>query len=344
MSSSVDKTSGETNSLFSVQNILIAGVAWGVLALLYFLLFSIATPGEERPAWYVIGTYIFELGAYLGAAILCFRNWRSPQIVSGRGVWLGFGIGMLLYFVGGLLFGYWEIILKQEPIVSPGDFFYVPAYLFLSGGMVAAVISRKLNLEIWQWGIVAGIAAAGIALAIWLSIATPANSEPAVAPAPAAAPVAKKPNPPKPAAAKAPPLKKPVTPAAPPAKAVAPVAEEKTPGWVISLEKVLEPLGPIFSIFYVACDVFLLIVATTVLLAFWGGRFSLSWRMIAGAAFSYYIADMWLKYADTFIGDEYQSGGLLEVFWVFSGVLFAIGAVLEFDTSSRSRQRGRRRA
>ena len=51
-----------------------------------------------------------------------------------------------------------------------------------------------------------------------------------------------------------------------------------------------------------------------------------------------------LSIAPAFIGDDYQSGGLLEVFWVFSGVLFAIGAVLEFDTSSRSRRTGRKRA
>jgi hypothetical protein len=36
----------------------------------------------------------------------------------------------------------------------------------------------------------------------------------------------------------------------------------------------------------------LLIIATTMLLAFWGGKVSLSWRMIAAAAFSLYIADM----------------------------------------------------
>jgi hypothetical protein len=90
-------------------------------------------------------------------------------------------------------------------------------------------------------------------------------------------------------------------------------------------------------------DVLLLIIASTLLLAFWGGRFSQSWRMIAAATFSLYIADMWFKYAGANIPD-YQSGQLLEVFFVFSGVLFGIGAILEHDLSTRSRRTpGRRR-
>jgi hypothetical protein len=66
------------------------------------------------------------------------------------------------------------------------------------------------------------------------------------------------------------------------------------------------------------------------------------WRMIAAAAFSLYIADMWFKYTAT-LPQDYESGSLLEVLFVFSGVLFAIGAALEYDVSSRSRRSSRRR-
>lgn len=356
MSSSLEKSSEKASGLqsfLSVQTVIVAGITWGVLALLYFLLFSISAPGEERPLWYSIGTYIFEEVAYLGAAVLCFRNWRSPQIVSGRNVWLGFGLGMSCYFLGNLLFCYWELVLHQEPIVSPGDLFFVPAYLFLAWGMILAVISRRLNLEVWQWAIVAAIAVAGIALAVWLQVASPDDASSATPPLPAVTTQVAKATSPKKAiaATKAPAVNKTATvvktaQAKPSAikSQPAPTGENQAPAWVISVEKFLEPLGIFLDIFYVVSDIFLLIVASTVLLAFWGGRFSQSWRMIAGAAFSYYVADMWLKYANAFIGKDYQSGGLLEVFWVFSGVLFAIGAVLEFDTSSRSRRTGRKRA
>lgn len=292
--SSVYNKSHRPKSMLSTQSIVLANLGWGTLALLYFLLFSARIPGsdgiERRADWYVIGTNIFEAIAYLSAGVLCLRNWRSPQIVSGRNVWLAMGIGMLCYLIGGIFFGYTEIVLKEEPIVSLGDVFFVITYLLLGMGMILAVASRRLNLETWQWTIVLAIGAFGSALA-WLISNQPQAT-----------------------------------------------VQEQTPTWV-------ESIAPILNWFYIVSDVLLLIIATTLLLAFWGGRVSLSWRMIAAAAFSLYIADMWFKYATNWI-PNYQSGEILEVFWVWSGVLFGMGAVLEYDASlNRSRRAiGRKRA
>jgi hypothetical protein len=282
--SSSSNNSYRSKSLFTNQNIILASIGWGVLALLYFLLFSAKVPGadgvESRADWYVIGTNIFEALAYLGAGILCLRNWRSPQIVSSRNVWLAIAVGMLSYFLGGIFFGYTEIVLNEEPDVSIGDVFFVLTYLSLGAGMILAVASRRINLEKWQWLIVLAIGLFGSLLAWWISMQQATSTE---------------------------------------------------------------LLVTILNWFYVVCDVLLLIIATTLLLAFWGGRVAQSWRMIAAAAFSLYIADMWFKYAQ---GPNYQSGEILEVFWVFSGVLFGMGAVLEHDASlSRTRrERGRKRA
>lgn len=354
MSSSLDKSRSKS---FSVQTIVFAEVIWAVLALLFFLLFSVTEPGQARPVWYSLGTSIFEIGAYFSAALLCFRNWRSPQIVSGRKVWLGIGVGMFCYAIGSLLFTYWETFLGRDAAVSPGDFFFVITYLFLGWGMVLAFADRRLNLEIWQWGIVGGIAAISIAFATWLTL-TP---EPAKADFWGIAPVSAQTAP----AAPAKPTSKPAQPSIKPSAAasvkaqsstpksaapfITPVVEESSqaandpPAWVSAIEDALAPLKTFLDYFYVMADVFILIVATTLLLAFWGGRFSQSWRMIAAAAFSLYIADMWFKYATTRLAD-YQSGDLLEIFWVFSGVLFGIGAALEFDLSRSRRTSGRRRA
>ncbi len=345
MSSSVEKSSNP-QSLLSGQNVVYAGITWSVLALLFYLLFSISVPGEERPFWYSIGTYFFEQIPFLVAALLCFRNWRSPQIASGRNVWLGIGLGLLSYFIGNLLFGWWELYWGLDPAVSPGDFFFVLFYVCLGWGLVLAILPRRLNLEPWQWATVIVSAVSAIALGVWLLLSAPANAQEASALIDA--PVTQQLSPSKPSqtfvAQKAPLVKE--TPKAPAKKA--PAAPENTskhqpPGWVLSLEKVLEPLATPLSFFYIAGDVFLLIIAALLLLAFWGGRFAQSWRMIAAAAFSFYIADMWFTYATDHITD-YQSGFLLEVFWVFSGVLFAIGAALEYDNSIRSRRAGRKRA
>ena len=364
----MDKSSSSPKSFPSVQTIVLAEIVWAVLALLFFLLFSVPLPGQGRPLWYAVGTVAFEEIAYLTATFLCFRNWRSPQIVSGRNVWLCIGAGMLFYFLGNLLFFYWETILRQEAAVSPGDFCYIFTYIFLIVGIILAVVSRRLNLELWQWGVVTVIAALSIVIA-WFVSSPVSGSVPqsfliqpvAAQTAPAAKPIAK------PAALKASPKTAPAVKAKPsPPVAPVPAATEKQvpeaapgtqmpattteqkpppPEWVLALEETLKPLKRFVNGYYIVCDVLLLIIATTLLLAFWGGRFAQSWRMIAAAAFSLYIADIWFKYTTTHL-TNYQSGGFLEVFWVFSGVLFGIGAALEHDLSSRARSRAgaRRRA
>jgi len=349
--SNVSDKSSNPKPLFSVKAIVIAGVVWAVLALLFFLLFSITPPGEERPKWYLIGTYVFEEVAYLFAAVLCFRNWRSPQIVSGRQVWLGIGLGMFFYFLGNLLFGSWELIWGLEPDVSLGDLFYIATYISLGWGMVQAVISRRLNLEKWQWAVVAAITAVGVVLAYWITVLD-APAQAAFLPSPERVEIVAQVTPAASPPAAKPPAAKPPVPAVGPkeTKAVRPVRQPKTepakasaPDWIVKLDDQLKPLASPISLFYVVADVFLLIIATMLLLAFWGGRFSQSWRMIAAAALSLYIADMWFKWAEK--RPDYQSGSLPEVFWVFSGVLFAIGAALEYgtSTSSRSRRSGARK-
>jgi hypothetical protein len=293
--SNIYNKSYASKSLFSTQNLVLANIIWGVLALLYFLLFSAKIPTattegvqELRAEWYVIGTNIFEALAYLGAGILCLRNWRSPQIVNSHNIWLAIGGGMISYFFGGIIFGYMEIVLKQEPFPSIADIFFVTTYLLIVPGMVWAVASRRIKLELWQWIVTLAIGIFSSALAWLISNKTPCQEE--------------------------------------------------------SIAAGATQLASILNWFYVVSDVLLLIIATALLLAFWGGRVSQSWRMIAAAAFCLYIADMWQKYDTT--SCNYQSGGILEVFFVLGGVLFGMGAVLEHDASwNRSRrERGRKRA
>jgi hypothetical protein len=353
--SSADKSSDK--SLLSVQTIVLAKIAWAVAALLFFLLFGVTAQGEARPFWYSIGTSIFEATAFLVAALLCFRNWRSSQIISGRSVWLGIGLGMFFYFLGTLTFTYWELGLGIDPEISPGDFFFVLSYIFLLWGMFQAVFSRRLNLELWQKGVIVGIAVVGITISATLSRAQPAEDKPNawLDPAYAAEAVSLEPitniS-----------FKETVSSIFVPfsaaqtldfpaidfsdstASLIAATTESTTPPpeWAVTLEQQLQPLKLPVNWFYLLSDVVLLVLATTLLLAFWGGRFSQSWRMIAAAAFCLYIADIWFKYAITNL-PGYQSGGLPEVFWVFSAVLFGIGAALEYDLSIRSRRTGSRR-
>lgn len=289
--------------------IVLFAIAWAIVSLLFFLLFSISPNDEGRPYWYRVATYILENGAFLGAAILCLRNWRSPQIVSGRSVWLALGLGMVSFFIANLFLGYWELILKQEPDVSPGDFFYILMYLFVGAGMFLAVLSRRLSLSIAQWFVVATIGLAGSGIVYFLYAASNDSGDDSGS-----------------------------------TEAAAPAADAVVkPAWATAIDSMLAPLADVFALLYVVGDILLVILATTLLMAFWGGRFSLSWRFIAAAAFCFYIADVWFAWAIRYI-PNYETGALPEVFWIFSGVLFAIGAALEYDLSNKSRRSSRRRA
>jgi hypothetical protein len=383
------KKSQSSKPFLPVQVIVLAAAGWALIALLFFLLFSQLIPRQGFPVWYRIVTYVLEEVSFLGATLLCLRNWRSSQIVSGRTVWLMLGLGMLSYFTGNLILAYWELGLGKSPDVSPGDIFFLLTYFFMGAGMLLAVLSRRLNLTVIQWIIVVVIAVLGVAIAYFTSIAVPEeeafnntvpgiNQPVLVAQAP---PAAASPNSPPPvsdvtptvpaatpaqtqapAATPAPPAQTqaPATPPAPPAQVQPPAAQptpqvpvsptpateeptaEDAPGWAIAIENFLVPYSGIVSWMYIVGDISLLVMATTLLLAFWGGRFSMSWRFIAASAFSFYIADIWFNFATNYI-ENYTTGALLEVFWIFSGVLVSIGAALEYDLSTRSRRSGRRR-
>ncbi|PZV08366.1 MAG: hypothetical protein DCF32_05075 [Leptolyngbya sp.] len=303
-----------------------ACIAWGVATLLFFLLFT--APGEDgtQPGWFLLGINLLETGAFFLAALLCFRNWRSTQIVSGRIVWFWIGLGLLSYVFGNILFFLWGNLWGLDPAVSLGDFFYIFSYIFLAAGMFKAVLPRRLNLEFSQWLIVVGIGLGGILLTIFVNLAA---AEAAVVPA-TPAPIY--------LAQAAPPVAPEVVPPAVPE----PVAEASSaPGWVLQLDSLLGPLEDGVGLLYLIGDIVLLIIAGTLLVAFWGGRYSQSWKLIAIAAFCLYIADMFFAYAVN--TGTYLEGSLWEVFWTFSAVFFGLGAVVENAVSVNSRRSTRRR-
>ncbi len=292
----------ELNALLSGTNIVYGGLIWSAVTILFFLLFSVTAPGEDSPLWYLLGTYLLETVPFGIGAWLCYRNWKSPQIASGREVWLFIGLGLSCYFIGNFLFGLWELYFNLSPEISPADLFYLSFTFLVGWGMVLAVLPRRLNLEMRQWLVVGGIAFVGFLFAIWLLSGSSVEAE-------EAADLATTPD---------------------------------LPGWVTAIDTLLTNFASPVNFFYIIGDLCLLIIAATLLLAFWGGRFSQSWRMIAAAALAKYIADASFKYATKAL-PTYESGGLLEMFYVFSGVLFAIGAALEYQVSASRPSRARRR-
>ncbi|XGB42314.1 MAG: hypothetical protein LVS60_19660 [Nodosilinea sp. LVE1205-7] len=150
MSKSPPPLTKKQSSVFLVGS----GIAWGIITLLFFLLGSTPTKADSQPEWFLAGTNLLETSAFVIASLLCFRNWRSSYIVSGRKAWFWLGSGLLAYGCGNILFFLWGTIWGLDPVVSPGDFFYIMSYLFLATGMINAALQRRLNLESSQWLIV----------------------------------------------------------------------------------------------------------------------------------------------------------------------------------------------
>lgn len=332
----MSKQSSTGSNSLSTNTLILLGIAWALVALLFFLFFSVPPPGETQPDWYFVGITVLETGAFILSGIVCLRNWRSSQIVSGRGVWLLIGLGLISFAMGNILFYIWGNVWELEPDVSLGDIFYLLSYVFLAGGMLRAVLPRRLDLDLRQFALIAVIGLVGIALAFIFnyvlvgeeiatlsssSLATSGSGGLLVAQSYAAD-------------FTLPSVSRAVVTGLSPTLAAA-------PAWAESLDAQLAPLAPYATLLYVLADCLLLVVAATLLVAFWGGRFSQSWKLIAVAAFCLYIADMFFAYQVNL--SDYQEGSLWEVFWTFSAVFFGLGAVVEHSVSSRSRRTSRRR-
>ncbi len=239
---------------------------------------------------------------------------------SGSIVWLLMGIAILSFLIGNIFFSSWELVWHLNSTGSLGDPFFCIFYSFLSLAMVIAVASKRVRLNIYQWLIVIGISIYAATLVTWI-LKPPASSLAATAPQPAI-------------------LTSQVQGSETTASSnsittpevATPVSDSTSnpPDWVMFFDGILKPYGQTLNSFYVWCDVALFSLATMMILAFWGGRISNAWQVNAQAIICFYIADMWYAYAGNQIKD-YQGGFMIEVFWIFGAIQFAVAAVTEFE-------------
>ncbi len=318
------KNSSNWQVLFTGEYVIYGGVIWSVISLLLYLIFSVVEPGTTRPTWFILTTTWMEEISLIVAGCLCWRNWRSSCIPNGRGVWLFFTIAIFAFGFGNLWFCLWEVLWGLNPAASAGNPWFVLFYLMLIAGVRLAILDREIQLAHQQWLMVLSVATCGLIVGCWLTTAT----------------------------AKAELLPTTVTPMinlqqgtvareAVNLPIVTP-QHDSTPKWVLDVDRAMQPLVTTFNLFYILCDLVLLIFATILLLGFWGGNLSLPWRTIAQAVLCFYIADTWFAYANNRV-QGYTSGSIMEVFWIFGIVQFGIAAALEFDNSIRSRRLDRRR-
>jgi hypothetical protein len=318
------------------------GIIWAVISTVLYLNFSVVDAQAARPVWFIFATTGLEEIGLLISGYLCWRNWQSPDIPSGRAVWLLFAIAIFAFFSGNLWFYLWEVQWGLDPAASAGNPFFVLFYLMLIAGMRLAILDRDVQLAPQQWVIVGTVAAIGLTIGCWLTT-LPARA--AVPPTPSSVEIAQ-------ASSNRSLTTGMITPTISHQSLAEPlpwrivkstsIGSAQPPEWVLAIDRSMQPLVTTFNLFYVLCDLVLLAFATILLLGFWGGQLGLPWRMAAQAVLCFYIADTWFAYANDRV-QGYESGSIMEVFWIFGIVQFGIAAALEFDNSIRARRLARRR-
>jgi hypothetical protein len=310
------------------------GIIWSIVSAVLYLNFSVVDAHHARPIWFILATTGLEELGLLIAGYLCWRNWQSPDLPTGRAVWLLFAIAIFAFFGGNLWFCLWEVLWGLDPAASAGNVFFVLFYLILIAGMRLAILDRDVQLARLQWAIVLSVAAIGLTIGCWLTtisaraITLSPTTAVAITHDLADAYLLDETN-------------IPTLQLSAIGKSNS-IASAHPPDWVLAIDQSMHPLITTFNLFYVLCDLVLLIFSTILLLGFWGGQMGLPWRMTAQAVLCFYIADTWFAYANDRV-QGYESGSIMEVFWIFGIVQFGIAAALEFDNSIRARRLARRR-
>ena len=321
-------------NLLKGENITYWGLIWSAIALVLYLTFSVVEPGTTRPVWFILVTTGMEEVGLVIAGCLCWRNWQSQYIPNGRGVWLLFSIATFAFGMGNLWFCLWELLWGLDPAASAGNPWFVIFYLMLIAGVRLAILDRDVQLARQHWIMVVSVATFGLIIGCWLTTGT-ARAEFVLQ---TATPIVS--------------LQGDVIAGIrnPDREFTAPTLAHRTtdnqrkliPAWVVAIDQSMQPLVTSFNLFYILCDLVLLIFATILFLGFWGGHLGAPWRTIAQAVLCFYIADTWFAYANNQV-QGYESGSIMEVFWIFGIVQFGIAAALEFDNSIRARRLDRRR-
>lgn len=297
---------------------LVLCAGWALLSVCAFLLFSVL-PATLHARWFPTVVSLLKVGAFLISSVLCWQNSRDASILSGRTVWQAIALGLTFYALGDITVILWRSIWGITSAVSLGDVFYSASYLFLSLGLLNAILPRRINLNIQQSLGIAAVGTVGIVLACWLNFYPPevattsmdsTVSELAIAPT--------------------------ITQAKGAAIGTVTSSEQAAPAIVQLIDQRLSRITSRVDLLYVIGDCALIVMAAALLVAFWGGTYSEAWKLIALAGLCLYVADMFLIYE---VGrGQYVQGSAWEIFWILSALFFGLGAGVERGISVKMQQ------
>ena len=290
---------------------------WALLAVSCFVAFALFGPGSD---WFPLVVSLLKVGSFLTAAALCWRSSRCPEILSGQLVWQAIAVAMACYALGDITVILWRRLWDITSAVPLGSIFYGMSYLFLAIGLCQAVIPRQMSLNLPQTLGISSIGLVGVVMACWLTFQTPAINESTSSRVGEILAIS----------------------AMQTAEGTSVAnTSQKVPAIVQAVDRRLKPITNRMSLLYVAGDCVLVVMAAALLIAFWGGTYSETWKLVALAGLCLYVADMFLVYE---VGQgSYQQGAFWEIFWILSAILFGLSAGVEYGISKRMAARSDRR-
>ncbi len=161
----------------------VSGRTWGVMA--FGLIASAASMAFVRAG--IEGTtlvtgLIANAGSLVtvgfAAAVIFWAALRFGPTESLRKQWLFIGLGVSSYFVGDLIWAYYEAVLGKEiPFPGPPDIFYLLMFPFVATGLVLAIRSFTPLLEPRRSLLYSGIVTALVTAALWVPVFQPALAD-----------------------------------------------------------------------------------------------------------------------------------------------------------------------
>jgi len=143
------------------------------LVILIFYLFAFSQPDYER---FVPATDILFIFVSLATVIITFLTFKVLGWQSREGkVWFFFSLSFFMYFLGEVLWAFYDAILKVNPFPSFADIFYVGHKVFLITAFLIELKTIKSTLNKKQIAISA-LFTIGVAVAIFYLIIAPIAS------------------------------------------------------------------------------------------------------------------------------------------------------------------------
>ncbi len=166
-----------------VDSKVISARTWGVLAFgvivsaLSMALVRANIEGSTLLTGLVANFGSLAVGGF-AAAVIFWAALRFGPAESLRRQWVFIGLGMLSYFVGDVVWAYYEAVLGSEiPFPGPPDIFYLLMFPFVAIGLVLAIRSFSPLLNPGRPLLIAGVVTALVTAALWVPVFQPALAD-----------------------------------------------------------------------------------------------------------------------------------------------------------------------